>query len=110
MDVGAAAADFLGRRQIGQVGPVAFARVEDRSPAARHAARSLRFGSIAPTQLRHVVAEHFAKAARLEKVALHVDDQERAMLGRECELVRFGGKVDGRAHGIAAPPSASHRS
>ena len=31
-------------------------------------------------QLRDVVAEHFAEAARLEKIALHVDDQERAML------------------------------
>jgi hypothetical protein len=49
-------------------------------------------------QLRDVVAEHFAEAARLEKIALHVDDQERAMLRRERELVRFGGKVNGRGH------------
>ena len=28
-------------------------------------------------KLRHVVAEHFAEAAGLEEVALHVDDQKR---------------------------------
>jgi hypothetical protein len=50
--------------------------------------------------LRNVVAEHFAKTAGLEKIALHVDDQERAMLRRECELVRFGGEVDGGGHPI----------
>ena len=51
-------------------------------------------------QLRDVVTEHFAKAAWLEEIALHVDDQERAMGGRERELVGFGCKVDGRCHTI----------
>ena len=41
-------------------------------------------------QLRDVVAEHLAKAARLEKVTLHVDDDERAMLRKEHEFVGLG--------------------
>ena len=52
-----------------------------------------------PAQLRNVVAEHFPKAAGLEEIPLHVDDQKRAMLGAEREIVRFGRKVDGLAHG-----------
>jgi hypothetical protein len=51
-------------------------------------------------QLRDVVAEHLAKTSRLKKIALHVYDQERAVLGSERELVRIGGKVDGRTHGL----------
>ena len=52
-----------------------------------------------PAQLRNVVAEHFPKAARLEKISLHVDNQERAMLGTERESVWFGRKVYGLTHG-----------
>jgi hypothetical protein len=51
-----------------------------------------------PAQLRNVVAEHFAKAAGLEKIPLHVDDQEGAMRRREREGVRFRRKVYGLAH------------
>ena len=42
----AAAADLLGRRQVAEVGTMAFARVHHRQPFARHAASSFRFGSI----------------------------------------------------------------
>ena len=44
-------------------------------------------------QLGNVVAEHFAEAAGLQKIALHVDDEQRAMLGREREGVGFGREV-----------------
>ena len=40
-------------------------------------------------QLRDVVAQHFAEAAGLEEVALHVDDQQRATRWHEFELVGF---------------------
>ncbi len=49
-------------------------------------------------QLRNVVAEHFAEAPGLEKIALHVDDQERALLRREREGVGFGREVYGFVH------------
>ena len=95
---GAAAANFLGRRQIGEVGPMALARMENGKSGGAPRRQKLAVRLDGAAQLRDVVAEHFAKAAGLEKIALHVDDQERAMLRRERELVRFGRKVDGCVH------------
>ena len=45
-------------------------------PAARAAASILRSGGDRGLQPRHVVAERLAEAARLEKIPLHVDDDE----------------------------------
>ena len=45
-----------------------------------------------------VTAEHFAEAARQDKVALHVDDDECGSFGVEFERERFGLN---RAHGGA---------
>ena len=59
-------------------------------PAARHAASSAPVGLDRPAQLRDVVAEHLAEAARLEEVALHVDDQQRAVERLQLELIRLG--------------------
>jgi len=42
---------------------------------------------------RHVIAERFPKAARLEEIALHVDDDERG--AREVERHRLGLSSDG---------------
>ena len=61
------------------------------SVAPRREQPSVRFDGAA--QLRNVVAEHFAKAPGLEKIALHVDDEQRAMLRREREGVGFGREV-----------------
>jgi len=47
-----------------------------------------------PPQLRHVVAEHLAEAARLEEVALHVDDEQGAAPGIERERIGFGREFD----------------
>ena len=49
-------------------------------------------------QLRDVVAEHFAEAAGLEEVALHVDDQQRRAFGVELELIGFGGDGEDLRH------------
>ena len=89
---------------------MALARVDDQQPggAPRRQQSPVRLDRAA--QLRHVVAEHLAEAAGLEEIALHVDDQQRAMGGRERERVRFGGKVDGRCHPIdpvRGPPPVS---
>ena len=55
-----------------------------------------------PTQLRDVVAEHLAEPAGLEEVALHVDDQQGAMPGRQLEGIGFGRELYDLAH--MAPP------
>src|SRR4029077_7485280 len=99
---------LLGWRQISEVRPVAFARMEDGQAGGPPRRQEPLVRAHGAAQLRDVVAKHFAKAARLEKIALHVDDQERAMRGRECELVRFGGKVDGRGH-LLGPLRGPHR-
>ena len=77
---------------------MALPRVEDRKTggAPRRQQPLVRFDGAA--QLRNVVAEHFAKAAGLQKIALHVDDQERAMLGSERESIRIGREVYGLVH------------
>jgi hypothetical protein len=43
-----------------------------------------------PSQLRHIVPQHFAKATRLKKIALHIDDQQSALGRQEGELIGFG--------------------
>ena len=93
------APDFLSRRQVRQIWSVAFPRMQNRKTggAPRPQKPSVRFDRAA--QLRNVVAEHFAEAAWLEEVALHVDDQERAMLGSERESIGIGREVYGLVHG-----------
>ena len=97
----AAAADLLGRRQIAEVGPMAFARMENRKTGGAPRRQQLPVRLDGAPQLRNVVAEHFAEAARLEEIALHVDDQKRATLGRERERIGLGGNVDCAIHDSA---------
>jgi hypothetical protein len=42
-------------------------------------------------ELRDIVSEHFPEAAGLEKVSLHIDDEERAVRWVKIEVVRFRG-------------------
>ena len=49
---------------------------------------------------RQIVAERLAEAALLQKVALHVDDDQRGMGRIELERERLGGDFD---H-VSAPP------
>ena len=69
---------------------MALARVHDRQAggAPRGEQRLVRLDGAA--QLRDVVAEHLAEAARLEEIALHVDDEQRGLRRDEFEGVRFG--------------------
>ena len=78
MQVLLAAPDFLGRRQVAEVGPVPFARVHDRQAVRPPGGQQAPVRLDRPAQLRHIVAEHLAEAAGLEEIALHVDDQQRA--------------------------------
>ena len=78
----------LARRHVGQIGTVALARVHDSMPEPRAApSSSARHGLDRRGELRDVVAEHFAEAARLQEVALHVDDHERGRV--EIDFDRF---------------------
>ena len=51
-------------------------------------------------QPRHVVAERGAEAAGLEEIALHVDDDKRAMRKVDGKRRRLGGEFHGVADGI----------
>ena len=70
-----AAAGELGGRAVGEVGAVALARVDDEHAGrARGGEHGLAAARRRAASRRHVVAEQLAEAARLEEVALHVDD------------------------------------
>ena len=68
---------------------MAFAGVHHRQALGAPGREQLSIGLDGPAQLRHIVAEHLAEAARLEKIALHVDDQQRAGRRGELERIRF---------------------
>ena len=95
---GRAALD-LGRRRIGEIRAVAFARVDDQQACGARRVEHRFAGADRGLQQRHVVAERFAEAARLEKVALHVDDDERGPFELDGERLRLGGDL--RYHSAA---------
>ena len=68
---------------------MALARVHDRQLPGAPRRQQLPVGLDGPAQLRDVVAEHLAEAARLEEVALHVDDEQRAAVPGELEGIRL---------------------
>ena len=68
-------------------------------PAARAASSTALHGATARAEQRHVVAERLAEAARLEEVALHVDDDQRGAREVERDRLRLG--VDLRYHSAA---------
>src|SRR5947207_328268 len=56
-------------------------------------------------QLRNIVAEHLAETSRLEKIALHVDDQQRSVRRIEFKGIRISIHAHGtaRVHPISLP-------
>ena len=60
-------------------------------PAARAAASTACKRLDRGLEQADVVAERLAEAARLQEVALHVDDEERRALKRDGERLRLGG-------------------
>ena len=79
--------DLVGRR-IGEVGAVAFAGVNDQHPDAPRRLEDILAGTDGGLQPGDVVAESRAEAARLEEIALHVDDHQRRLV--EIDRQRFG--------------------
>ena len=100
---GRRAALDLGGRRIRHIRAVAFAGVDDQN-AGRARGRQHRLQRRdRGLEQAHVVAERFAEAARLQEVALHVDDDERRTLERDGERLRFGGDQGFHGLPLAAP-------
>ncbi len=94
----AAPAHFLGGRQIGEIGPVALARMHREEPRGSPRRQDAFVGLDRAAQLRDIVAEHLAESAGLEKVSLHIDDQKRAMVGRQFKAIGLGGDFHDFVH------------
>ena len=84
------AAKDLKRRRIGQIGFVTFAGVDDQKAEAARRGEHRRAWPDRRPQPAHVIAERFAEAARLEKIALHVDDDQRGSFEIDRKRRRFG--------------------
>ena len=89
---------FLAGGQVGQVGAVALAGVDDEHARFRAAASTRSVGGNRGEQER-VVTERLAEAAGIDEVALHVDDEQRGRRRIEIELVGFR-RNDFRAHDV----------
>src|SRR5947209_3939960 len=82
-----AAANHLRQREVGKVRSVPLARMHDEQTGLTPCLEQPAVRLDRASQPRNIVAEHFPKAAPLEKVPLHVDDEKTRMCGVEIELV-----------------------
>ena len=69
---------------------MAFARVDDQYAQAARGTEHVAARPDRGLQLRHVVAERFAEAARLQEIALHVDDNQSGFVEIDGERRRLG--------------------
>ena len=69
---------------------MAFPSVHDHHSGATACVQDAAGGGDGGAQQGHIVAEGGAEAARLEKIALHVDNDERGGSGIEGEGIWFG--------------------
>jgi hypothetical protein len=91
----------LGRRAVGEIGAVAFARVDDANTVPSRPREQVAHGRDDRGQATHVVAERFAEAAALDEIALHVDHDQRR--GRGLERVGVRPRRDLRHGRVRAP-------
>ena len=70
--------------------------MDDRKPRSAHRLEQVPRRRDRAAQFADVVAEQLAKPARLQKIALHIDDEERADLRLEIKGIRFGRKMGHR--------------
>ena len=85
------AAHDLGRRRVGQIGAMALAGVDDQHAGLARRRQHLRRRLDRGLEQADIVAEGFAESARLEKIALHVDDDQRGTVDVQSDRLRFGG-------------------
>ncbi len=88
-DAGAdpARAPALVRRQVGEIGPMALARMDDVVALGAHRRQHRPIGSIGALHQRQVVAHRVDVAALAAEIGLHVDDDQRRVVrpaGRRC--------------------------
>ena len=86
---GGIATQDLMRRRVRQIGPMPLAGVNDQHPGAARRVKHLPAWLDGGLQARDVIAERLAKAARLQEIALHVDDNQRSPV-----------EIDGKRRGL----------
>src|SRR4030095_5953245 len=84
------ATDFLGWWEIGQVRTMAFTGVHDLQPGGAPCGQPLAVRCDSAAELRDIIAEEGAETAGFQEIALHVDDQQRAVCRDKLERIRFG--------------------
>ena len=87
---GAAAPVLFGRREIAQVGPVAFPGVDHGQPGPPPRRQQHPVGFDGATEQGDIIAQHFPEAVRFKEVALHVDDEQGAAFLCQSKGIRFG--------------------
>ncbi len=98
------AARAFGRWQVGKIRPMSLAGVDHQHP--RSPCRSTEAadrGDQAPKRIR-IIAEHGTIAIGLEKIALHVNDQQCRAGGVEIERIGLGGDT---GHSLCFSPDVS---
>ena len=86
---GMATLDFRLRR-IGEIGAMPLAGVDDKQPRLACHLKHRLAGRNRAGQQRDIVAERFPEAAGLQKIALHVDDNQRSTREVERDRLRLG--------------------
>jgi hypothetical protein len=76
-------------RRIREVGPVAFPGVDDEDTGAPRRREHIRARPDSGLETRNVVAERGAEAARLQKIPLHVNDDEGGSAGVDGNRFRL---------------------
>ena len=85
-------------RQIRQVGSMTLTGVDDQQAGCACRGEQVPQRRDHGGQLGDIVAKGFAEAAGQQEVALHVDDEQCDLPGRQCEWAWFG-RYDGNGHG-----------
>src|ERR1051326_450024 len=80
----------LGGRRVREIRQVPLARVDDEQPAPARRREHLAARFDRSGEARHVVAERLAEPARLEEIALHVDDDQRGAVEVDRDRLRLG--------------------
>ena len=83
------AAHLLRVREVGEIGTVAFTRMNDEESVPARGGEQGLDRRDRPPEEGYVVAERLAEAARIDEVALHVDDHQRAGARVELERIRL---------------------
>ncbi len=100
----------LARRTIGQIRAMAFLGMNDGEAGFAERSEQPRHGFHGRLEMMHFVTERRAKPARLDEIALHVDDHERELIRTKDVFVGVGGdRGESRVHGGVLRPGTCRR-